>query len=146
MSLMDNLKRQLTGDEDKRKYVYKDSMGFLTIGIGRLVDDRKGVGLRESEIQFMFDNDVRDRMEQLTRRFPPFANLDDARKGVLLNMAFQLGVEGLLGFRTTLRLVSEGKYTEASVQMMKSLWARQTPERAKRMAEQMKTGTWQYNE
>jgi lysozyme len=139
------LTRQLIGDEGKRKCVYKDSLGLYTIGIGRLVDDRKpGAGLRDSEMEFMLRNDIDDRIEALGKRLPWFQNLDDARRGVLLNMSFQLGVEGLLEFKRTLALVEAGKYEEAARNMLVSLWAQQTPERAKRMSEQMKTGKWQY--
>lgn len=145
MSLRQNLKRQLAGDEDKRKHVYKDHLGYYTIGIGRLVDDRKpGSGLRESEIEFMLNNDVDDRMNELTKRIPWFQDLDDARKGVLLNMSFQMGVDGLLGFKNTLAMVESGDYISAARGMLQSLWARQTPERAARMADQMRTGVWQY--
>lgn len=137
------LKRQLTGDEDKRKHAYKDHLGYLTIGVGRLIDDRKpGSGLRDSEIEFMLNNDIDDRIEQLTRRLPWFQNLDDARKGVLLNMSFQMGVDGLLGFKNTLTMVEAGRYKLAAQGMLSSLWARQTPERAARMAKQMETGEW----
>lgn len=137
------LKRQLTLDEDKRKHVYKDHLGFDTIGIGRLVDSRKpGSGLRDSEMEFMLNNDIDERIEQLTRRLPWFQNLDDVRKGVLLNMSFQMGVDGLLGFKNTLAMIERGDYAEASEGMLNSLWARQTPERAQRMSKQMKTGQW----
>jgi lysozyme len=139
------LTRQLIGDEGKRKCVYKDSLGLYTIGIGRLVDDRKpGAGLRDSEMEFMLRNDIDDRIESLGKRLPWFQNLDDARRGVLLNMSFQLGVEGLLEFKRTLALVEAGKYEEAARNMLVSLWAQQTPERAKRMSEQMRTGRWVY--
>lgn len=139
------LKRQLTGDEGKRKHVYKDNLGYYTIGIGRLVDDRKsGSGLREDEIQYLFNNDVDDRINELGQRLPWFHNLDDARKGVLLNMSFQLGVDGLLGFKKTLAQVRAGNYELAADMMLQSLWATQTPARAQRMSEQMRTGIWQY--
>ena len=142
-----NLTRQLRGDEDVRPQAYKDSLGFLTIGIGRLVDDRKpGSGLRPSEMDFMLANDIEDRTAELAKRLPWLYLLDDARKGALLNMSFQLGIEGLLGFKNTLELVRKGQFAEASQNMLQSLWARQTPNRAKRMAEQMKTGVWQYAE
>lgn len=138
-----NLARQLRGDEDVRPQVYKDSLGFFTIGIGRLVDDRKpGSGLRPSEMDFMLANDIEDRTAALTKRLPWLYLLDDARKGALLNMSFQLGIEGLLGFKNTLELVRKGQFAEASKNMLLSLWAQQTPNRAKRMAEQMKTGVW----
>lgn len=136
--------RQLRADEGERAKVYQDSLGLWTIGVGRLVDPaKKGGGLRPDEIAYLLNNDVDDRIDQLTRKLPWFQNLDDARKGVLLNMAFQLGVEGLLGFANTLQLVMEGKYENAAHGMLQSKWAQQTPNRAKRLAEQMRTGLWQ---
>jgi lysozyme len=140
------LVRQLRGDEGERACVYRDHKGFWTIGVGRLVDGRRaGAGLRAHEIAFLLNNDVDDRIDALTRRLPWFQNLDDARKGVLLNMSFQMGVEGLLGFEHTLSLVRDGKYENAAHAMLQSKWARlDTPERAQRMADQMRTGQWQY--
>lgn len=141
------LTRQLRGDEGVKATVYKDHLGFDTIGVGRLVDSRKaGSGLRSHEIDFLLQNDINDRIDQLMRRLPWFQDLDDARKGVLLNMSFQMGVEGLLGFKNTLAMVERGDYAKASEGMLQSLWARQTPERAKRMSIQMKTGEWQFEE
>ena len=77
-------------------------------------------------------------------RLPWFKDLDEARQGVLLNMAFQLGTDGLIGFTATLQLVQQGKYAEAAQEMLRSAWASQTPERAKRMHDQMLTGIWQF--
>ena len=135
---------QLKVDEGVEPCAYQDHLGFWTIGVGRLIDKRKpGAGLRPSEIDFLLQNDVDDRIDQLTRRLPWFQNLDDARKGVLLNMAFQMGVDGLLGFKNTLKLIEDGHYPEAAAAMMQSKWAQQTPSRAKKMARQMETGKWQ---
>ena len=135
---------QLKVDEGVEPCAYQDHLGFWTIGVGRLIDKRKpGSGLRPSEIDFLLQNDVDDRIDQLTRRLPWFQNLDDARKGVLLNMAFQMGVEGLLGFKNTLALIEAGNYAKAAENMLLSKWAQQTPNRAKKMARQMETGKWQ---
>lgn len=139
------LTRQLRGDEGDKATVYKDHLGYLTIGVGRLIDPRKpGAGLRPDERAYLLNNDIDDRIDALTRRLPWFQDLDDARKGVLLNMSFQLGVDGLLEFNKTLSLVKDGKYDQAAFQMLQSKWAKQTPERAERMAEQMRIGQWQY--
>jgi lysozyme len=59
-------------------------------------------------------------------------------------MAFQLGTDGLLGFKNTLALIRDGKYAEAAEAMLQSKWATQTPERAQRLAKQMKEGAWVY--
>lgn len=139
------LARQLRGDEGEKACVYADSLGLMTIGVGRLVDSRKpGAGLRPDEITYLLNNDIDDRIEALTRKLPWFQNLDDARRGCLLNMAFQLGTDGLLKFVNTLKLIEEGKYDLAAHAMMQSLWAKQTPERAARMADQMRSGQWNY--
>lgn len=139
------LTRQLKADEGVKAQAYQDQLGFWTIGVGRLIDSRKpGSGLRPSEIDFMLQNDIDDRIEALTRSLPWFQNLDDARKGVLLNMAFQMGVEGLMGFKNTLRMVEDGDYMGAARNMLQSKWAEQTPARAARMAEQMRSGKWVY--
>jgi lysozyme len=138
------LVRQLKGDEGVIPHAYRDSLGFWTIGVGRLIDKRKGGCLRPDEITYLLNNDVDDRIDALTRRLPWFQDLDDARRGALLNMSFQLGVEGLLGFERTLTLIREGKYENAAHAMLQSRWAQQTPERAQRIAEQMRTGLWQY--
>lgn len=138
------LVKQLRGDEGEVPHAYQDSLGLWTIGVGRLIDKRKGGGLRPDEITYLLQNDIDDRIEALTRSLPWFQDLDDARKGVLLNMSFQLGVQGLLGFERTLGLVQAGKYENAAHAMLQSKWATQTPARAKRMAEQMRSGSWQY--
>jgi lysozyme len=141
------LVKQLRGDEGEKPCAYQDHLGFWTIGVGRLVDSRKpGAGLRSDEITFLLNNDIDDRIDALTRRLPWFQNLDDARKGVLLNMSFQLGVDGLLGFKNTLAMIERGEYARAAEAMLFSRWAEQTPARAKRMSEQMRSGAWQYAE
>lgn len=140
--MISELTTQLNRDEGRRKSAYPDTLGYLTIGVGRLVDARKGGGLRDDEMDYMLRNDINDRIDALTRALPWFQNLDDARKGVLLNMAFQLGTDGLLAFKNTLAKVQGGDYDAASAMMLQSKWATQTPERAKRMADQMKDGVW----
>jgi lysozyme len=139
-----DLSRQLRGDEGCEPCVYYDSLGWATIGVGRLVDKRKGGGLRSDEITYLLQNDIDDRITAVTKALPWFQNLDDARQGVLLNMAFQLGTAGLLAFKATLAAVQGARYDEAAADMLNSVWAQQTPARAKRLAEQMRTGLWNF--
>ena len=141
--MIEQLTAQLRRDEGTKATAYQDHLGFWTIGVGRLIDSRKpGAGLRPDEIDYLLRNDINDRVAALTKALPWFDRLDEARRGVLINMAFQLGTAGLLGFKSTLALIAAGKYAEAAEQMLKSKWATQTPARAKRLAEQMKTGEW----
>jgi lysozyme len=141
--MKEELTKQLRRDEGVVLHAYPDHLGFLTIGIGRLIDKRKGGGITEEEAEYLLKNDIDKRVKALEEKLPWINSLDDARKGVLCNMAFQMGVEGLLGFKNTLKMVMDGKYTEAAAGMLHSKWATQTPNRAKRLAKQMETGEWQ---
>jgi len=135
---------QIKQDEGLVLHVYDDTLGYSTIGYGRLVDRRKNGGISEEEALYLLKNDVNARLNVLENAIDFFARLDDARKAVLLNMSFQLGIAGLLKFKSTLSYIESGDYENASANMLKSLWARQTPNRANRLAEQMRTGQWQY--
>ena len=138
------LREQLVRDEGGyQKYAYKDSLGLWTIGYGRCVDRSRGKGISEEEAALLLDNDIRDTTADLLTALPWVAGLDEVRKAALVNMAFNLGVQGLLGFRATLEAMKAREWTEASIHMMESKWARQVGQRATRLAEQVRTGIWQ---
>jgi lysozyme len=141
--MIEELTKQLKRDEGVRPWAYADHLGYLTIGVGRLIDPRKNGRLRDSEIDLLLSNDILDRIAAVRSALPWFDGLDEPRKGVLLNMAFQMGTEGMLAFTTTLAHVRAGRYADASKAMLKSKWATQTPARAQRLAKQMEDGTWQ---
>ena len=124
-------------------HAYEDSLGYTTIGYGRLIDRRKGGGISETEAQYLLQNDVSTVLTALVKNIDFWDNLNTPRKAVLMNMSFQMGVQGLLKFSKTLELIKAGQYSEAADNMLKSLWAKQTPNRANEMAEQMRTGIWQ---
>jgi lysozyme len=62
-------------------------------------------------------------------------------KTILINMAFNLGVKGLLGFRNTLTFISQKNYEQAARNMTQSLWFRQVGKRAVELTERMRTQT-----
>jgi lysozyme len=134
---------QLRRDEGEVLHAYQDSLGYWTIGIGILIDKRKGGGLRPEESIFVFENRLRLVNEEIDKRIPWASKLDPVRRGVLINMAFQMGVGGLLGFENTLAMIEKGDYQGASKGMLNSLWAKQTRARAQRLSNQMKSGEWQ---
>ena len=138
-----DLKEQLLREEGSESCAYQDTRGFWTIGVGRLIDARKGDGLSQDEIEYLLDNDIKKITEQVHKFLPWVSKLNDARRAVLIGMAFQMGVRGLLGFKRTLGSIEDGQYFEAAVEMLQSEWAKQTPERAHRLATQMETGEWQ---
>lgn len=140
--LIDELTTQLRRDEGEVLTAYQDHLGYWTLGIGRLIDSRKGGGITREEAAYLLRNDISKVDKALQVSLPWFPTLSEARKGVLLNMAFQLGVSGLLKFKNTLKMVEQGEYAKASVAMLDSEWAKQTPERAKRLSLQMAQDRW----
>jgi lysozyme len=140
---MSRVAQQLRFEEGSVRHAYPDHLGYWTIGVGRLIDKRKGGGLSDDEIEYLLDNDLKHIDARLTAALPWFKNLNEARQGVLIGMAFQMGVEGLLQFKRTLAEVRDERYAQAAAYMLESLWAKQTPARARRMARQMETGEWQ---
>ena len=137
-----DLKQQLIRDEGSVSHAYEDSLGFLTIGVGRLIDSRRGGGLAPDEIEYLLTNDVIEKSRQVLAALPWTTKLSEPRFAVLVNMAFQMGIGGLLKFKRMLGSIENGQYKEASMEMLDSLWAQQTPERAKRLSKQMETGEW----
>ena len=136
MTIIEQLKR----DEGTRLRPYKDSVGKLTIGTGRNLDD---VGISQAEADFLLKNDIDKATEQLTANLPWTSGLDDARHGALINMTFNLGIHGLMGFRNTLAMIQAGDYSGAASAMLSSEWEKQVGPRAHRLAKQIETGEWQ---
>ena len=138
MNLLDQLRR----DEGMVAHAYQDTLGFWTIGVGRLIDARRGGGLRPDEVDYLLTNDIAAKTHEVLTALPWVARLSPPRQAVLIGMAFQLGTRGLLKFPRMLGSVEDGQYAEAAIEMLDSLWAKQTPERAARLAKQMETDLW----
>ena len=100
----------------------------------------EGKGITEEEAMYLLDNDIKDFQESLSKELPWFDSLDECRKNILTNMAFNLGVSGLLKFKNTLAAVENKNWGEAASQMLESRWADQVGSRATELSELMKTG------
>lgn len=137
MSHREIVKAQLRIDEDVRRFPYKDSVGKLTIGVGRNLDD---VGLRPDEIDFMLENDIAEAEGDARELFPSFEQLSDDRKAVLVNMSFNLGRSRLSAFHKFRAAVADGEWERAAAEMIESKWAAQVGIRAQRLAKQMREG------
>ena len=131
------LKDSLISDEGIRFKPYRCTAGKLTVGIGRNLDDR---GLSLKEIMFLFENDVSEVVECLEKKLPFWNKLNSPRQEVLINMAFNLGVEGLLNFKKTIEAISHENFDKASAEMLRSKWATQVGKRANRLSEIMRDG------
>jgi lysozyme len=137
-----DLKSQLLREEGAESCAYQDSLGYWTIGVGRLIDSRKGGGLSNDEIDFLLENDIKAKTREVLLALPWMPRLSEPRQAVLIGMAFQMGIGGLLKFKRALGSIEDGQYKEASMEMLDSLWAQQTPERAKRLSKQMESDEW----
>src|ERR1044072_1872150 len=138
-----NVEQQLRREEGEKLYAYQDHLGYWTIGVGILIDKRKGGGLRPEESDFILKNRIRLMRDEVLKHLPWASKLNEARQAVLIGMAFQMGVDGLLNFKNTLRMIETGQYSKAASNMLLSKWAEQTPARAHRMAAQIESGEWQ---
>jgi len=139
----DNLKQQLERQEGFMSYAYQCPAGKWTVGIGRNIDKNGGKGITKDEAYYLLENDIKFFSEQLKEKIDWFEKLDEVRQDVLVNMAFNMGVGGILTFSNTLRLIKDGDYKDASVQMLKSKWAVQVGMRAKELSKQLETGQYQ---
>lgn len=133
----ERLTQQLILHEGERLKPYRCTEGFITIGVGRNLDT-KGISLEES--RFLLANDIADAERDARVFFPEFGYLSVNRQIVLIDMAFNLGLGGLLKFRKFQYALERSNYTEAAREMMDSKWAKQVGKRAERLAEMMKNG------
>lgn len=126
MSLRDRIKKH----EGCVTVPYYDSEGIMTVGIGR---NLQAVPFSEDEIELMFSNDLR-RARAGAKTFECYVDLDPMRQGVLTEMVFQMGVNGVSKFKKFLIAANNHDWATAAEEMLDSKWAKQTPERAKSLA------------
>lgn len=136
-SWQDDLRDQLQRHEGWVPHAYRDHLGFWTIGYGRLVDPARGGGISQEEGALLLSNDIERVVRSLHDRIPWFARLPSRKKQALSNMAFQLGVNGLLGFRRMLKAVQHQNWSAARREALDSRWAKQTPARAQEIADML---------
>lgn len=116
---------------------YLDTQGHRTIGYGRNLD---GKGISLGEARTLLHHDMIDVEHSLNAEFPEWRRLSDVRQRVVADMAFNLGISGLMEFRRTLNHIRAGRWPDAAVEMLDSEWARQVGRRAERLAQMMVSG------
>lgn len=141
----------LNYEEGFRAKPYIDTEGYPTVGTGFLIGP-KGASL--SNYTFTLPKEASDvwlqslvnsRLAEV-RKYPniiaALTACNDSRSDILISMAYQMGSAGLAGFKNTLAMIEQGKFGSAAEGMLNSKWARQTPNRARRHAEVMRTGNY----
>ena len=122
--------------EGLRLKPYRDSVGVLTIGYGRNLED---VGITREEAERMLERDLAGAY-QAVAAWEWFADLSPARQQVLVEMAYNLGLRRLMGFGQMLAACKSGRYQDAADEMLQSRWAGQVGARARTLAETMRRG------
>lgn len=129
----------VTRHEGYRKFPYADSTGHLTIGIGR---NLSAEGISESEARMLLVNDLNGCIGDLAVGCPVYASLNDVRKSVLVEMAFNIGFVGLMAFKGMFACLENKDYAGAAKEMLNSKWAQQVGNRANDLAHTMEMGAY----
>jgi len=136
--MSDILRQLLIKEEGWRNKAYADSLGVLTVGVGRNLVSK---GLSDQEIDLLLTNDMRE-AEAQAAFLPGYPALNEVQKAVICSMVFQLGIAGLKGFKSMLASLAAGDVKGAAAHGLDSLWAKQVPIRAKRQMDMLASGEW----
>jgi len=141
----------LNFEEGYKTNPYRDTEGFPTVACGIKIGP-KGADLSNYTFNVprnvgdvwlqTFVDSVINQCRNTPSIYAALQKCNPARADVLYSMAFQMGIAGLAGFKNTLVMISNGNFTGASSGMLASKWAQQTPNRAQRHSEVMRTGTY----
>lgn len=127
---------RLKQDEGFRSETYEDSVGVLTIGYGTNLEQ----GITKEQAECLLRTEVEKKSRRVKDALPElWETLSETRKAVLVNMAFNLGTEGMLSFKAMLKAVRAGNFDTAADEMLDSKWHEQVGRRAERLAKQMRT-------
>ena len=146
-----NILELLEYEEGYRKDAYYCSEGYPTIGIGQKIGP-KGAPLKYYNFTVSRDvsyawlgetvETIKGQLSTSIETQLAYHNCTPARKVIMESMCYQLGFDGLTGFRMMIKAMERMDWTEAANQALDSLWAKQTPERANRHADVIRMGTF----
>ena len=139
---LDREVEEIALDEGVRLKAYKDTEGIWTIGYGHTKGVKQGDTTTKAQALKWLEEDVTDALVDAEFLCPDWEHMSGPRKGVMVNMAFNLGRDRLAGFKNTLRYIAERNYDRASTNMMLSKWASQVKGRAERLAFRMSSNTY----
>ena len=139
--MVNELKERIKEHEGFRDVIYKDSLGFATIGYGHLVlptdDFVEGQQYSREVLDAVFDKDFQNAVDNANKLIGDIPLVYQARE-IICEMVFQLGIGGVSKFKNMWKALEDGDYHTASVEMLDSRWAKQTPSRAEKLSNIMK--------
>ena len=128
MDLIESIKKH----EGYVGIVYKDSLGIDTIGYGFAIKDLE---LDKDICDIILERKLKDLESRVKLKFGWYPFMPKTIQNVVMEMCYQLGVTGLSKFVKTITYLKDKDFKSASVEMLDSKWAKQTPNRAKEMSE-----------
>lgn len=139
------LTKELRRDEGVEYSPYKDTVGIWTVGVGHNMKAKPlpkdwTFPLTDAQVDQLLAEDLEEVFAGLDKNISWWRNLSYDRQRIMANMAFNLGIAGLMGFKNTLAHVQAERYQSAAEGMLASKWARQVGDRAKRLAAMMVMG------
>jgi lysozyme len=150
----ETIEQRIERHEGLRLSAYRDSLGKLTIGVGRCLDthpfspieiahighDGRSKPITEEQAYWLLDRDIQACRITVEHSFPWATDMTQIRQEVLIEMVFQMGIVTLLKFVNTLAAMKAGNYDAAANGMLQSAWHSQTPARAEELANLMRMG------
>lgn len=133
----ESLEDMLLRHEGVKLYPYRDTVGKLTIGVGRNLDDN---GITEDEAMTLLRNDAETAIKELTMQYLWFQELDETRSNAIVDMYFNLGMNRFATFKRMLTALDRHDYPAAAEEMLDSKWARQVGPRAQELSEMVRLG------
>ena len=132
----DALRQQLILHEGLRLKPYTDTVGKLTIGVGRNLSDR---GITDAEARYLLDNDINTAIGDLLE-LTWFPDLDPIRQRVFVDLCFNLGITRLRLFTKMLDAAERKDWPNAAAELLTSRYAQQVGQRAQTLATMLITG------
>jgi lysozyme len=139
------LEAELRRDEGVRHSIYIDPVGVPTVGVGHNckvspLPSGWACPLTDGQVDQLLERDITSTLAKLDRSLPWWRQMDEVRQRVVANLAFNMGIGGLLTFKNTLGAMQRASYAIAAAGMKASKWYIQTGDRAKRLCQAMETG------
>jgi len=139
---MSKLAKMLRRHEGVETHAYTDSVGKITLGVGRNIDPKGGIGLSEKEIKYLLNNDISRVETELYNTFDWFEDLDEVRGDAMVNICFNLGMPRLKKFKKALAAMEAKDYNLAAIELLDSKWANQVGHRAIELSVMIETGEY----
>jgi len=137
----EKLRTELIRDEGLRLSAYRDSLGYLTIGVGHLIGKGETfTTLTHPQAMELLDQDIAIAERRLTNIFPSWRSLDEVRQMGFLNLTFNLGYK-LADFKRFLHSAKSEDWEKAADQLMQSRWYKQVKSRGPRIVHAIRVGT-----